>query len=252
MKYSASLVLKGRFQGLFFPSCFLLLISSYISSIYPLPFFLSLDGRQFFREAMMQGTMECYYPLAAQFTTQADPAYCGLGTLTMVLNALNIDPGRIWKGPWRWYSESMLDCCISLSLVQQYGISLDTFACLARCNGAAATVVRVPSSSMTAPNSYTVQPFYTTKNSYTVKEQKEEEEGLQKFRRTIIEATKTSAGSFLICAYNRQTLGQTGSGHYSPIGAYHQGTDSVLIMDVARFKYPPHWVKVSALYEAMR
>ena len=214
--------------------------------------YIYIDGRRLFREALEQGSMECYYPLAAQFTTQADPAYCGLGTLTMVLNALNIDPGRIWKGPWRWYSESMLDCCISLSIVQQQGISLDTFACLARCNGAAATIVRIPSSSKNSsiPNNYTVQPFILQKSSSLPIQ--EEEEGLQKFRQTIIEATHTKAGSFLVCAYNRQTLGQTGSGHYSPIGAYHKETDSVLIMDVARFKYPPHWVKVSALYEAMR
>ena len=62
------------------------------------------DGPVFlFRDALACGTMECYFPLAAQFTTQADPAFCGLGTLAMVLNALNIDPGRVWKGPWRWY-----------------------------------------------------------------------------------------------------------------------------------------------------
>ena len=42
--------------------------------------------------------MECYFRLAEQFRTQDDPAFCGLSTLTMVLNALAIDPGRIWKG----------------------------------------------------------------------------------------------------------------------------------------------------------
>ena len=26
------------------------------------------------------------------------------GTLAMVLNALGVDPGRKWKGPWRWFS----------------------------------------------------------------------------------------------------------------------------------------------------
>ena len=48
------------------------------------------------------GYMNCYFPLAAQFRTQEEPAYCGLSTLVMVLNALEVDPGRIWKGPWRW------------------------------------------------------------------------------------------------------------------------------------------------------
>ena len=36
------------------------------------------------------------------------------------------------------------------------------------------------------------------------------------------------------------------------IGGYHAGRDSVLVLDVARFKYPPHWVPLPALYAAMR
>ena len=48
------------------------------------------------------GYMNCYFPLAAQFRTQEDPAYCGLSTLVMVLNTLGVDPGRVWKDPWRW------------------------------------------------------------------------------------------------------------------------------------------------------
>jgi len=43
----------------------------------------------------------------------------------------------------------------------------------------------------------------------------------------------------------------TGSGHFSPLGAWHRESDRVLIMDVARFKYPPHWVELRLLMEAM-
>mmetsp|Transcript_2978 Transcript_2978/g.8391 ORF Transcript_2978/g.8391 Transcript_2978/m.8391 type:complete len:343 (-) Transcript_2978:166-1194(-) len=46
-------------------------------------------------------------------------------------------------------------------------------------------------------------------------------------------------------------LNQTGDGHYSPVGGYHAGKDMVLLLDVARFKYPPHWVPVEVLYNAM-
>lgn len=58
----------------------------------------SVNGRRLFREALVEGNMESYFRLAEQFRTQDDPAFCGLSTLTMVLNALAIDPGRIWKG----------------------------------------------------------------------------------------------------------------------------------------------------------
>ena len=44
---------------------------------------------------------------------------------------------------------------------------------------------------------------------------------------------------------------QTGTGHFSPIGGYHAGQDMALILDVARFKYPPHWVPVKLLWKGM-
>lgn len=42
--------------------------------------------------------MEGFYRLVSNFQTQSEPAYCGLASLSMVLNALAIDPGRKWKG----------------------------------------------------------------------------------------------------------------------------------------------------------
>lgn len=56
---------------------------------------------------------------------------------------------------------------------------------------------------------------------------------------------------FLIVSYARSTFQQTGSGHFSPIGAYLENRDLVLILDTARFKYPPHWVPLELLFEAM-
>lgn len=46
-------------------------------------------------------------------------------------------------------------------------------------------------------------------------------------------------------------MSQTGIGHYSSIGGYHAGKDMVLFLNVARFKYPPHWVPLELLWEAM-
>lgn len=79
--------------------------------------FNSTQGRQMFKEAVEEGTMELYFPLAEQFLTQAEPAYCALSTLAMCMNALAIDPGTLWRKPWRWYAEDMLQCCISLEYV---------------------------------------------------------------------------------------------------------------------------------------
>ena len=54
----------------------------------PLPLalvaFSSREGRRLFGEAMRDGQLEPYFPLAEQFVTQSEPMFCGLGTLTMV------------------------------------------------------------------------------------------------------------------------------------------------------------------------
>merc|ERR1712194_195490 len=52
-------------------------------------------------------------------------------------------------------------------------------------------------------------------------------------------------------SYSRAALGQTGSGHYSPIAAFNEDEDKVLIFDVARFKYPSYWVDVGEIWKSM-
>lgn len=47
--------------------------------------------------------------------------------------------------------------------------------------------------------------------------------------------------NYIIINYKRKDLTQKGGGHFSPIGAYHASTDSVLIMDVATSRYRWAW-----------
>jgi glutathione gamma-glutamylcysteinyltransferase len=182
--------------------------------------FSSTKGRKLFREALELGGLEGYFALAEQFHTQAEPAFCGLGTMVVVLNALAIDPGRIWRGVWRWYGEEMLDCCRSLPVIKETGITLDEFVCISRCNGAKVTAHRYL------------------------------ERSLDEFRQDIKRITSTAQGIYMVAAYSRRVLGQTGDGHFSPVGGYHSQRDLVLLLDVARFKYPPHWVPLSLLWQA--
>lgn len=53
----------------------------------------------------------------------------------MVLNALEMDPGRQWKGVWRWYSDQNLECFTTGPTTLHTGVTFREFACLARCNG---------------------------------------------------------------------------------------------------------------------
>jgi glutathione gamma-glutamylcysteinyltransferase len=196
----------------------------------------SPEGKQIFKEALQDGGMECYFPLAEQFVTQSEPSYCSVSSLAMVLNALNFDPKRIWKGAWRWVSEDMLSCesksvCgHSLERIKKDGLSFHDFESLARCHGVRIQSFRV---------CHGLDENCGAK-SYEV------------FKQHIIHTTRSDhAKSFTVVNYSRKYLHQTGDGHYSPIGGYHRERDLALILDVARFKYPPYWVKLSDLWNSM-
>ena len=99
----------------------------------------SPEGKRIFKQALDEGGLEAFFPLSQQFLTQEEPAYCGIGTLCMILNALKIDPAKTWRRPWRWFTQEMLDCCRPLAYIRTNGITLSEFTCLARCNGLEAT-----------------------------------------------------------------------------------------------------------------
>ena len=188
--------------------------------------------------ALAGGGAGAFFPLCGAFETQAEPAFCGLGALTSVLNALGVDPGRPWLSPasgratvWRWFGDTMLDCCKPLDEIRAVGLTLDEVACLARCNGAAVRLERG-------------RP-------------------LEAFREAVRAACAEGAGSdpadreFMVASYDRGALNQTGSGHFAPVAAFAPAgrrapEDMVLLFDVAKFKYPPHWVPLAALHAAMQ
>jgi len=70
----------------------------FITIVSLLNFSLFIEFQELFLEAIHNGTMEGFYKLVSHFQTQSEPAFCGLASLSMVLNALAIDPGRKWKG----------------------------------------------------------------------------------------------------------------------------------------------------------
>jgi glutathione gamma-glutamylcysteinyltransferase len=61
--------------------------------------FSSEEGKRLFSGALADGRMQTYFKLASQFRTQDEPAFCGLSTLVMCLNALSIDPHRTVGSP---------------------------------------------------------------------------------------------------------------------------------------------------------
>ncbi|EED94631.1 predicted protein, partial [Thalassiosira pseudonana CCMP1335] len=186
--------------------------------------FHSPTGKRLFLQSLRSNHANAYFPLIQQFINQSDPAYCGLTTLVLVLNALGMDPNVRWKGGWRWYgNEDMLleRCgCVEEERVKREGISLEVFGGMGRCQGVSVQVKR--------PLSQHQYHQHTNNGDKT-----------------------NNGGYFLVTSFSRKSLHQTGDGHFSPIAAYHEPTDSCLVLDVARFKYTPYWVPLHELYNAM-
>lgn len=146
-----------------------------------------------------------------------------------VLNSLDIDPGHIWKGDWRFFDETMLRTCDKrkpkdaplLNVINQ-GLTFEEFLFLTECNGG--SIIPFPASRTT----------------------------LAQFRSAVlVVCSRSSDDTRLVCNYDRDTLHQTGSGHFSPIAGYHAHDDRVLVLDVARFKYPSYWIPIELLWQSM-
>lgn len=132
---------------------------------------------------------------------------------------------------------------------------MNLFLCLARCQG------------LTVQHKYgsesTLQEFRdavreacveTTNNNND--NNNEEDDDLSQGEGGRIGKSLSSSSSlqskFLVISYTRKILNQTGTGHFSPIAAYDEKSDCVLILDTARFKYGSHWVPLSLIFDAMK
>jgi len=190
--------------------------------------FSSQKGQRLLMECIQQSAHVPYFQLSEQFVTQESPPSCGLATLAMVLNSMQIDPKKVWRHPWRWFTEEQLESCLNKGMDWgQKGMTLEEVAYVAECQ-------KLHTSLFYAEDSLSLAAFREV------------------LRRYVSKPTEANSNVRIVTNFSRARLGQTGTGHYSPIGAYHEGKDKVLILDVARFKYPPYWVNVTDLWEAMR
>ena len=185
------------------------------------------------------------------------------------------------------YHESMLECCRNLDEIRKDGISFDELACLARCNSLNVTPKR-PLYRHVYMNNEQLEPtieeqkhprkVFSMTDTKTPSLHSNEfvdhlcpsnmnssyEQGkvhtihpydnyhsVEEFRSDVLSCCSRPDGPVVIISYSRKEFHQTGDGHFSPIGAYHRKEDKVLILDTARFKYPPHWIDLEMLYRSM-
>ena len=183
----------------------------------------SPEGMRLFDES--QAKVD-YFTLSEHWVTQDTQGFCGVASAVMVLNALQVAaPASKQWDPYRSFNQQNIfnDAANRLhpaETVNKGGMTIDQLADLLQCHPAVATPVHAKASSVEA------------------------------FR---AEAAKNLAtpGDFIIVNWDRGKVGMDTMGHLSPLGAYDAKADKMLVMDVARYKYGPHWVDTKMLFDAM-
>ena len=167
-----------------------------------------------------------YVTLSTQFVTQKNQAYCGVASIVMVLNALNIlAPAAPEYKPYRVFTQDnffnlQTQKVLAADVVARQGMTLDQLGQL---------LVTYPVSA---------QVYHAGNLS------------LPKFRSLALKNLQ-QRDNFLIVNYLRRAINQEKGGHISPLAAYNQASDRFLILDVSRYKYPPVWVRAADLWKAM-
>ena len=169
-----------------------------------------------------------YAPLAQWFETQANLAYCGVASSVMVLNSLALPaPAAAGYGAYRfWTQTNLFASAASARFVQpervaRQGMDLEQLDGLLSSQG------------------LRVQRFYGDGLS------------LAQFR-LLLRRNLANPTDRILANYDRRALGQAGGGHISPLAAYDPRSDRVLILDVARYRYPAVWVAGPDLWRAVR
>ena len=169
-----------------------------------------------------------YLPLAETFLTQASLSYCGAASAAMVLNSLALPaPETPGYSPYRFWTQHNLfstaaaRAAVAPETVARQGMTLSELAGLLAANGA--TVHRWHGDGLSLPQF-----------------------------RGLLKRSLADPADRLLVNYHRSALGQRGGGHISPLAAYDDRTDRVLILDVARYRYPSVWVPSESLWNAIR
>jgi len=179
-------------------------------------------------EALLIGSEshEAYFTLASNFVTQQTQSFCGVASMVMVFNAMQLPAPDVEAfAPYKTFTQdNVLDARTEAILprdtILKQGITLDEIGAL-----------------------LAVQPVDATVHHAS-------DTDLDSFRSEAA-AYLAQGGHFVLVNYFRTALGQQKGGHFSPLAAYDKDTDRFLILDVARYKYPPVWVKADELFASM-
>jgi len=183
----------------------------------------STEGEQLLSSSKAQ---QDYLPLSAHFVTKKNPAYCGVASMVMVLNALAIPAPA------------------SPQLGNSHAFTQD--------NVFNERMRQVRSPTEISLRGMTLEKLGQFLSTYPVRVEVHyaSDMTLDEFRYLSVQNLQ-QPNNVVTVNYLRQSIDQQRWGHISPIAAYNHQTDRFLILDVSRNKYPPVWVKAKQLWQAM-
>lgn len=195
--------------------------------------FSSTEGKKLLKTAPEEYSQQ-YWKLSEYFTTEYGTRFCGPASAVMVLNALGIEPTispdhqpyTIFDQTNIFYNKKLIKAGINPNRIYAQGLPIDETAQIIN-------------------NQDTIGAKAIAK-AYHANQFKNEEQ----FKNTLLDSIKN--GKYIIINYSRADMGAQGGGHFSPLAAYNPKSDMWLLMDVARYKYPPAWIKTSDLYKAIQ
>jgi hypothetical protein len=167
-----------------------------------------------------------YWQLAPVFVAQKTQSYCAVASAVTVLNALPIKrPVDPVYAPYAYFTQHdfftpAVSRIIDAETVLKQGMTREQMAETLRAQGVHAKSIAGDTL---------------------------DDAGL----RALLQKALGNDGRFVLANYLRQSLGQVGGGHWSALAAYDAQTDRVLILDVAKYKYPPSWVGIATLRKAI-
>ena len=183
----------------------------------------SHQGEDLLRES---DAYEAFVPLSVNFVTQENQAFCGVASIVMVLNAMQLPaPSVPAYDPYHTFTQDNFlnektEAILPREVLSNQGMTLDQIGALLATQPVKVEVHHAADSSLDA------------------------------FRK-VARDSLGAEGRFVIVNYLRKAIGQEKGGHISPLAAYDAETDRFLILDVSRYKYPPVWVMASQLFDAM-
>lgn len=198
-----------------------------------------------------------FYQLANFYQPQINPLYCSAASGTIVLNALNYGDIPSQKEAEVTKPKSLVDGKIEYHLYSQATFFNEkTDAIKNRKIIQMILPKTVKSGEEIYDPGLDLQDFakilskiYKLK-AKVIYAEKNDEKSVSKFRENLkkILADKTH---FIIANFDGQILGQKTRGHLSPLAAFDEEKDLVLIFDVALHKNQWYFASVESLYKAM-